>query len=68
MTVGADSGSALHSRHDRDDVHDVLGVAHRILVGSEQSGGTTAVVEDHASTGHRSPATHRTARGARLVT
>lgn len=45
MPVGADSRSPLHSRHDRDDVHDVLGVAHRILVGSEQSGGTTAVVE-----------------------
>ena len=45
MATGADSRSALHSPHGGNDVHDVLGVTHRILVGSEQSDGATAVVE-----------------------
>jgi quercetin dioxygenase-like cupin family protein len=49
------SGSTLQLQGDEGEVHRLLGVAHRILVGSEETNGAAAVVEITVPPGTGSP-------------
>jgi quercetin dioxygenase-like cupin family protein len=49
------SGSTFHLQGDEGEVHQLLGVTHRILVGGAESDGAAAVVEVTVSPGAGSP-------------
>lgn len=49
------SASTLHVQGGEGEVHDLLGVSHRILVGSEETDGAAAIVEITVPPGTGSP-------------